>query len=471
MYITRQSISLIDSIRANKYLLLAYLFLLFPLIYFSSQLGINLKYFAVLIGFPLFFISLTSFRMSFLVFTAFIFLHISLLRMYIVTPYVYLLFLTFMFYEHEGDSSLFRTDLLKGFAIYLIAMFISLVNSSNIFLSLYLMLNYFAQILLTGLFGAYLTSHKDLFNSFKVFFLVNIVNGIFVILLSLLSVERPFGFIGVVFVDFAALSIVILLVLIIFAKLRVKVIYFALVLFLLTTIVITQTRSSLLVLGVTTLLLFGYLFLNAPQFNLKKSKVGILFFVSILFITGLIVVLLITNPEIFSRFQTLQETDISSIKFETDFTQNSFFSRLLIWSVSLRAFESHPIIGIGAFSFQFSSNEYSMLTNYLYRTFVEGLSPHVAYLAVLVETGVVGLIAFLSLWFFIFRLGLSTLKKSISLKSRQISLILLFIQVYIFISMGITDAWLWGQCGVVWGVSLGMLIANQRIVDREIQNS
>ena len=210
--------------------------------------------------------------------------------------------------------------------------------------------------------------------------------------------------------------------------------------------------------------MFGYLFFQSEKFNLKKSKVGTIFFSSIIIIGGLVGIILLTNPEIFSRFQSLQNTDVSSLKFENDFTQNSFFSRLLIWSVSLRAFEAHPIIGIGAFSFQFTSEQYSALTPFLYNNFVKGLSPHLAYLAVLVETGIVGLIAFLFLWIAIFKLAFKNIRNAVSAESKKYSLIILFVNVYIFISMGITDAWLWGQSGMIWGVSLGILLSVNEIV-------
>ena len=470
MQVVREFISLPDSFKANKHLLFISLILLFPAVLIAASFGITFKIIIVFVILPVALFSLTSFKISLCFFTVLVFSDIAFLRMYSVVPYSILLFFGFLLYEYDNKAALFNHQLAKWFYLYFFTMLISLINSSNILLSLYLMINYVGMFLIIALVKNYLTTFENYRRTVKIFFSFNVLNGIVIIFLNLFTSERVFGFIGIVFVDFASLAILILIIYLMFSQGTKTLLYLSLLIFLLISLFVTQTRSSLGVLALSVLLLFGYLFFQAEIFNLKKSKVGAIFFSSIIIIGGLVGVLLLTNPEIFSRFQGLQNTDVSSLKFETDFTQSSFFSRLLIWSVSLRAFEAHPIIGMGAFSFQFASEQYSALTPFLYKTFVEGLSPHVAYLAVLVETGIVGLIAFLLLWIAIFKLAFKNIRNAVSVESKKYSLITLFVQVYIFISMGITDAWLWGQSAMLWGISLGILLSLYEIVRRESIN-
>ena len=51
---------------------------------------------------------------------------------------------------------------------------------------------------------------------------------------------------------------------------------------------------------------------------------------------------------------------------------------------------------------------------------------------------------------------------------RILSVVILFLQIYIFFSMFMTDAWLWGQCGMLWGFILGLSVANYNILSKRV---
>jgi hypothetical protein len=65
---------------------------------------------------------------------------------------------------------------------------------------------------------------------------------------------------------------------------------------------------------------------------------------------------------------------------------------------------------------------------------------------------------------FSLKTGFSSVKLSVTSEQKFFSTILLTLQIYIFFSMFLTDAWLWGQCGMLWGMVMGLLIANNKIV-------
>ena len=145
---------------------------------------------------------------------------------------------------------------------------------------------------------------------------------------------------------------------------------------------------------------------------------------------------------------------------------NSIVSRFLIWHTALKAFFKHPIVGIGAYSFCFDSQFYRTIPLVLYKIWVKGMSPHITYLAVLTETGIVGFIGFAIFLVSTLRMGLKSVTHSITNGQKYFSLGIFIIQIYVFFSMAVTDAWLWGQCGMLWSMILGISLANYNIIMR-----
>ena len=139
-------------------------------------------------------------------------------------------------------------------------------------------------------------------------------------------------------------------------------------------------------------------------------------------------------------------------------------TRLLIWDTAINAFKHHPIIGIGVYSFPFESAQYYTISKELFKDYVKGLSPHITYLAVLTETGILGFIGFIIFLISSIRLGIKSLNLASTEQQKFYSLLILSLNIYIFYSMFLSDAWLWGQCGMLWGMILGMSIANYKII-------
>jgi O-antigen ligase len=143
---------------------------------------------------------------------------------------------------------------------------------------------------------------------------------------------------------------------------------------------------------------------------------------------------------------------------------NSIVSRFLIWHTALNAFFRHPIIGIGAYSFRFDSQFYRTIPLVLYKIWVKDMSPHVTYLAVLTETGIVGFVGFAIFLVSTLRMGFKAVIHSKTDIQRYFSLGIFIVQVYVSFSMAVTDAWLWGQCGMLWSFVLGISVANYKMV-------
>ncbi len=143
--------------------------------------------------------------------------------------------------------------------------------------------------------------------------------------------------------------------------------------------------------------------------------------------------------------------------------ENSLVSRILIWDTAWNAFLAHPLVGIGVYSFPYSSNQYYRIPKLLYVLYVEGLSPHQTQLAVLAETGIVGAIGYLIFLFALWKSGYQALSKASGPQDTKYALVAFTAVVYCTISMIFTDAWLWGQGIVLLGLVTGAMLANRKL--------
>jgi O-antigen ligase len=168
-------------------------------------------------------------------------------------------------------------------------------------------------------------------------------------------------------------------------------------------------------------------------------------------------------PEIFSRILEVFSSKHKALGSDS-IVSNSLISRLLIWHTALNAFFHHPIVGIGAYSFCFDSQHYRTIPLFLYKDFVKDLSPHITYLAVLTETGIVGVIGFLFFLLSTLKMGYTSIKRSKTVTDKYFSFGIFIVQIYIAFTMSISDAWLWGQCGMLWSIVLGISVANYKII-------
>jgi O-antigen ligase len=144
---------------------------------------------------------------------------------------------------------------------------------------------------------------------------------------------------------------------------------------------------------------------------------------------------------------------------------NSLVTRYFIWSIAWDAFASNPATGVGIYGFPFISKEYSTLDDFLYESFVERLTPHETFLAILTESGIIGFLGFVIFLISTIVFAIKSYLISKSVEELFYSEIILWLTLYTLFSMIITDAWLWGHGIVLWGLLIGMSIANRKIIN------
>ncbi len=362
----------------------------------------------------------------------------------------------------------FKTPATFGLLIYILTIIPSYLNSTNIVMSLYLSFNLIALIVIMHLSYASIHSMKFVKNNLRIFFSLVIINSIYQVIIALISGRRSFGFTGIMFVDYLGIAIVMMAILILFSDNKKRIIQIPLFIFMVLSSLLTQTRNVWIVIILTLTLLILFLMANHSKYLLNRKVLLFILTFGILTFFFIFIGLNYINPSLTDR--TTDITKQGEIIDSYGHTSNSLVTRFFIWHTAANAFLSHPIIGIGAFSFPFSSEIYSTLPELIYKKYVKGLSSHIGYLTALTETGIIGFFGFL---FFIY----TYLKKifSISIINSRVTdvkiiLMLNWALVYITISLFVTDAWFWGQGSVLWGILLGMNMALTKLTSlKEIQ--
>jgi O-antigen ligase len=303
-------------------------------------------------------------------------------------------------------------------------------------------------------------------NIYFYLFLV-LLNSLYVIAEAFVTSKRAFGFAGIMFVDYVGIGLVIVTLLALTNRGARSLFYYFLGGVFSVALVLTQTRGVWLVTMTTIVLMIIYLLIRGRELGVSRRSVTAFCLMGAAFVLLVFGVVTYINPEISKRTEQVVETKQFTLN-EEGATTSSLVTRVLVWNTAYNAFAAHPIVGIGAYGFPFSSRLYNSLPKVLFDRYVKGLTPHIGYLAVLTETGIVGFLGFIV--FIIF--GLKTVFKPLSSMKRTAtkwSLIFAWTFVYIVISMFTTDAWLWGQGIILMAIVLGLGLANQRIVGQTKQ--
>lgn len=390
------------------------------------------------------------------------FTKLALLDNYISVTVSILLMISFLLTFKSRSTSSIKNPILLPFYIWLISALPSVYNTPN-FNELGNYANLAAMVIVTTIIYKHVNDYQTPFKVLFAYLIFSFLNGISVILQSYATGgDRVFGFAGVCYIDFSNIAILSLLCLMVFARSKTRTILILLIIFYFFTLILTQTRNSILSLAATLISLFFIILIYSKKIRVPKSITIKNSTIILLSTTILFIGMLFIFPSSADRFLEL----IGKKSTETDgsLVSNSLVSRMLIWHTSFNAFLKHPFIGIGLFSFSHQSYLYHTIPNFLYKEFVWYLTPHETFIALLAETGIIGFTGFIILISSIIRMSFKSLKNSISQEQIAASFTLLGLQLYIVFSMFVTDAWLWGQCGMQWAIITGFSMANYKLI-------
>lgn len=368
---------------------------------------------------------------------------------------------TFLFNYSSLSKQNIRNALLKPLIIFILLASISLVNAPKTIFTFFEYFNLIALLLLVILLPYVLKYIENILTIFNLFILFLTIHSVYVIIFAISLKMRSFGILGVYYVDFAGLAFLYSLIIYLYSFNVKRFFYGLTTLINLTGLILSQTRNAWLSTFFILIIIILLLSLKGEKFHIKKKTVIILS--TFIIFLGLVGFLIIQN----TTKTSLDRIDIESQSTQlTDNTEsvneNSFVSRLFIWHTAINAFKTEPIIGIGMYSFKYTTHKYYTIPKPFFKQFVENKTPHVSYLEILVEAGIIGFLGFIYFLFVVFRLSLNLFKTNPNTSFNARTILLIIITVfYVLISMFMTEAWVYGQYLVWFGIILGALIAEQ----------
>ncbi|NUM60683.1 MAG: O-antigen ligase family protein [Ignavibacteriaceae bacterium] len=366
---------------------------------------------------------------------------------------------------HKYEFQEFKNKILNYFGIFILSLIPSYYNLiSNVTEALPLSLHLIFFVLTFTIISASIQNHFQIRDLIILFLAVSLINGLFVVALALLTGQRVFGFSGIMYVDYVGYSIVISFIFLMLKK-RGKLISLIVLCILSLALIFTQTRSIWLVTGATLFLSFLHLFFSSQKYQLSRLKLSV-GFISIIFAISIFTLTLKdVNKDYFERVE-IKKIEQTDDPMRLTLQINSLVTRYFIWSAAWEAFINNPVIGVGIYGFPFVSKEYSDVDPFLYKSFIEKLTPHETFLAILTEGGILGFLGFMFFLISTILYAIKNYKLSRSQDELFYSELILWLTIYTLLSMIVTDAWLWGHGIVLWGVLLGLSIANRKILGR-----
>jgi len=431
-----------------------------------SSSEITTRYYILIVSVPFCLFILINYNLTISVLVISLFVNLNFFYFSISELLVFFVIISFLF-THKFEFKEVSNRILFYFGIFVLSIIPSiLILIFNIPEALPLTLHLLIFVLIFTIVGSSFNNYNQIGNLLILFLIVSLINGLYVISLALITGDRVFGFSGIMYVDYVGYSIVISFLFLMLKKKRKLLSLFFFFIFSLA-LIFTQTRSIWLVTGFTLLLIFLHLTLNYKKYNLNRLKMVMTFTLVVLSITIFTLTLKDVNKSYFKRIE-IKKIEQTDDPMKQTLQINSLVTRYFIWTIAWDAFTSNSITGVGIYGFPFISEEYSKIDAFLYKTFVEKLTPHETFLAILTETGIVGFLGFIV---FLTSTILFAIKNYLNSKSNKelfYSEIIMWLTLYTLFSMVITDAWLWGHGIVLWGLLIGMSIANQKIINLNI---
>jgi putative inorganic carbon (HCO3(-)) transporter len=200
-------------------------------------------------------------------------------------------------------------------------------------------------------------------------------------------------------------------------------------------LVATESRGPLITFGwvslVMVLLSAVRAYKTAQTYAVKRLKVLVLGAV----LAGL---LLVGFSDIFAkvaeRFQKLTET-----------TSGTVWLRMSLWRTSLAAFLENPLTGVGPGNFRYVLSFFPFLKFDPAIVYLGRVSAHSLFLHYLAETGIIGTMAMLALFFKYLATSIRLAVRPRTVIPWSVSMGLLGVALTIFGAIFYMDGWMWGQ--------------------------
>jgi len=418
----------------------------------------KVQYIIVFSVLPILFLSSLNFLYTVTALVVILFLNIHIGYFSSAVLFVPVVVISFFFTCRNIKWNDVSNPLTKYLLIYTVSVIPSLYNLNTVTGPFLFSLNYIALVSLFYILTVAMTDKSIVARIFTVFTGMVMLNALHVIILSAITKKREFGFAGIMFVDYIGIAFTMMLPLLLRSSRKKQHWLLAMIIMFGIAEMLTQTRGIWLATGIASGIVVLLVYFRQEFFRISRSSIAKFVFIAVLGAVLLYVIVLVINPGVASRTKQIGQFQTEAFV-ELGVIDNSLVTRLLIWHTAFQGFQAHPITGIGFYSFQFSSQLYKTISPLLYNRYVKSLTPHETFVAVLTETGLLGFIGFSVLLFGMYRIAVSNFSLCETENQKTYALVLFAGLVYIGCSMLITDAWLWGQGIVLWGLVLASVVS------------
>lgn len=450
------------SIWQQKFFILWGALLIVPVTLLLSFWGIASSGTLVLISAPLILMALFSFDMIFGLMVISLFLNYGIYY-FAVSEIVAFFVICSFFITYRFKACEIKNNLLPTFLIFIASVCPSYFNSLEVFEPKALTMNIVLLFFLFTFVSIALSSYDHIRKFLKLYVLMSLINGLHVIAMALVLHRRVFGFAGVMYVDYVGIAIVIVLTTLLFIEKR-RLLNSFLLLVLLAALLFTQTRNAWISSALMIVIILSQFIMRSPELGFSRKKVILITIVVSSLILLMVPLIQSVSPETFKRLAESRVKTSEGIA-SNFYAISSLATRFFIWETAYNAFLAHPVIGIGFYAFPFVSNQYYTISPILFELFVEKLTPHLTYITLLTETGIVGFLGFMIFLITTVRKAKRNISKSKTKEEKFYSILIFNLIIYSVISMSMTDAWLALHGIVLWGFILCLSVANGKIID------
>jgi O-antigen ligase len=193
------------------------------------------------------------------------------------------------------------------------------------------------------------------------------------------------------------------------------------------------------------------------MYNFRRTRLIVVALSFLILVIGSYTFLNALNPSIGLRATETTDMSTNTID-EGGRPTSSLVTRVLVWHTAYQAFQAHPILGVGVYGFPMVSDQYYTIPKLLYVSYVKDLTPHQTYVAVLTETGIVGLLGFGVLLVALIGVVIRLLSRFENKARDRLRLAVVWSSCYCLVSMWTTDAWLYGRGIVLLSILIGLML-------------
>ncbi len=292
--------------------------------------------------------------------------------------------------------------------------------------------------------------------SLKVFLSLMAIHAVFAAVPSIASGGRirSFGLAGTAFDDLAMLLAPCGLSLYLWSNGRTRKWYLIGTLVIIAGLIGTQSRFTILICGVLCVFVVIASMIHARRLrrqSLHPPQVGARSGLLLLWLAALFVVAIIFVPSILER--ALARFDAAA----TTTPGGTILLRMTLWKAAIKVFLDHPLTGIGPGVFRYVDQYYGSLWFGPTYPFVRGLSAHNLFLHYLAETGIIGVLAMLSLFFNQFRHAYGIWRHCLDPEKSSYHTALAVVSFGIFVTAFMEGAWMWSATGFAASYFIAMI--------------